>query len=276
MTTTGDTSSPSNRIKTKRPNTSGKTALVVVCQIAVIAALVGLWQLAAVLGWGRPVLVTSPGAVLEAFVTMASEGLLWPNYWATLGAALVALALAVLIGTPIGLLLGMLPFTAQVMNPIINALNGTPRIALAPVFIVIFGINASSKIALAFTLGVFVMILNAQAGMRAADSEVVRMLTVMGASKAKIVWTGMLPYAVPSLLAGVRLTIIFSLLGVVSQELIASRDGLGQLIARSAAAFDMASTYAVLILLVITAAILNLVGDQVEKRLLKWQPPRVR
>jgi NitT/TauT family transport system permease protein len=270
---TAATSRTASRSGTRRGPGRGA---VVLWQIVFIAALIGFWQLAATLGWGRPVLVRSPAAVVEAFFTMSASGVLWSNYAATLYAALIALVLAIVIGTPLGLLIGLSAFSSRVFNPILNAINATPRIALAPVFIVIFGIETPAKVALAFSLAVFVMVLNAQAGMQAADPESVRMLTVMGASRPEILWKAILPSAVPSLLAGARLTIIFSLLGVISSELIAAKDGLGQLIVRASAAFDMASTYAILILLVVTAAVLNLFGTLLERRLLRWQPPAVR
>ncbi|MTD12561.1 ABC transporter permease subunit [Nakamurella sp. YIM 132087] len=248
---------------------------VALWQLLFILVLIGIWQLAATFEWGRKVLVRSPKDVVEAFGTMSSSGELWSNYGASLQAALIALVLAIVIGAPVGLFIGSFPMVSRVFNPILNAVNATPRIALAPVFIVIFGINSTAKVALAFSLAVFVMIINAQAGMVAADQEAVRMLTVMGARKSEVLYKVILPAAVPSLVAGARLTVIFSLLGVISAELIAARDGLGQVITRASGSFDMAKVYAILILLVVTAAVLNALGNVAERRLLRWQPPRV-
>ncbi len=260
----------------RRKSKRAQFVKVVVAQLLLIVGVLGLWQLAAIFEWGRSVLVRSPIEVFQAFIEMSGSGELWGNYWATLWASLLALVISVAIGAPLGLVVGTLPFTSRVLTPIINALNATPRIALAPVLIVIFGIEPSAKVALAVSLAIFVVFLNALAGMQAADPEAVRMLTVMGANRGEILWKAILPSAVPSLIAGIRLAMIFSLLGVVSSELIASKDGLGQMIIRSSLMFDMAGSYAILILLVITAALLNLIGDWAERRLLRWQPPRVQ
>lgn len=245
-------------------------------QLLVIIAVIGIWQAAHVLGWGVQVVVQSPGAVLNALIELSGGGTLWPNYWATLQATIIGLVIAIVIGTPIGLALGLLPTVQRVVAPFLSALNAMPRIALAPVFIIVFGITMSAKVALSVSLVMFIMILNAIAGVAAADPEALRMMVTMGASKSQILRKVVLPSALPSILVGVRLGLIYSLLGVIASELIASADGLGQMIARSAGVFDLATVYAVLLLLMITAALFNTLSEIVERRLLRWQPPTAR
>ncbi len=245
-------------------------------QVLVILVAVGLWQIAHVFNWGVKVVVQSPGAVWQAFLALSGGGTLWPNYWATLQATGYGLLIAAVIGIPFGLMLGLLTTVQRVIAPFLSALNAMPRIALAPVFIIVFGITMSAKVALAVSLVVFIMILNAMAGVSAADPEAMRMMVTLGASKAKILRKVVLPAALPSILVGVRLGLIYSLLGVIASELIASADGLGQLIARSAGVFDLATVYAVLILLMITAAFFNTLSELAGRRLLRWQPPTAR
>ena len=242
-------------------------------QLAVIVVVLGIWQMAATFGWGVKVVVQSPSTVFKALVVLATGDTLWPNYWATLKATIVGLLIAVVIGTPLGLLLGLLPTAQRVVAPFLSALNAMPRIALAPVFIIVFGITMYAKVALAVSLVLFIMILNAIAGVSAADSEAVRMMATLGASKAQTLRMVVLPAAMPSILTGVRLGLIYSLLGVIASELIASADGLGQLIAKSAGVFDLATVYAVLFLLMVTAALFNSVSEYIGRRLLQWQPP---
>ena len=242
-------------------------------QLAVIVVVLGIWQMAATFGWGVKVVVQSPSTVFKALVVLATGDTLWPNYWATLQATIVGLLIAVVIGTPLGLLLGLLPTAQRVIAPFLSALNAMPRIALAPVFIIVFGITMYAKVALAVSLVLFIMILNAIAGVSAADSEAVRMMATLGASKAQTLRMVVLPAAMPSILTGVRLGLIYSLLGVIASELIASADGLGQLIAKSAGVFDLATVYAVLFLLMVTAALFNSVSEYIGRRLLRWQPP---
>ena len=242
-------------------------------QLLLVAVTIGFWQLAHLNGWGVKVVVQSPGAVLKALVELSSGGTLWPNYWATLQATLAGLAIAVVVGTPIGLALGLMPTVQRVVAPFLSAINAMPRIALAPVFIIVFGITMSAKVALSVSLVLFIMILNAMAGVSAADPEAMRMMVTLGASRAQILRKVVVPSAMPSILVGARLSLIYSLLGVIASELIASADGLGQLIARSAGVFDLATVYAVLLLLMVTAALFNTVSEVAGRRMLRWQPP---
>ncbi len=245
-------------------------------QIAVIAVVLAVWQLAHELKWGMPVVVQSPEAVFTALMKLAGGEVLWPNYWATIKATLIGLAIAVVIGTPIGLLLGILLGAQRVIAPFLSALNAMPRIALAPVFIIVFGIDMWAKVALSVSLVLFIMILNAMAGVSAADSEAMRMMKTLGATRSQILRKVVLPAALPSILVGVRLGLIYSLLGVIASELIASQDGLGQMIAGSAGVFDLATVYAVLLLLMVTAVLFNMASDAVGRVLLRWQPPPAR
>ena len=140
-------------------------------RLAVPPIAVGLWQLAYELNVGSRVLLPSPTAVWDAGLSLHRSGLLWSNLSSTLGAALEALALSALVGIPLGILLGMLPRTWAVLAPYLNALNSMPRIAFAPVFIVAFGIGQSSKIALGFSVAVFIFLMNARIGVLSADEE---------------------------------------------------------------------------------------------------------
>ncbi len=245
-------------------------------QFGVIVVVLALWHMAAVFGWGVKVVVQSPANVFKALWVLASGDTLWPNYWATLKATLVGLLIAIAIGTPLGLMLGLMPTVQRVIAPFLSALNAMPRIALAPVFIIVFGITMGAKVALAVSLVLFIMILNAIAGVSAADPEAMRMMATLGASKAQTLRMVVLPAAMPSILTGVRLGLIYSLLGVIASELIASADGLGQLIARSAGVFDLATVYAILLLLMVTAALFNSISEYLGRSLLRWQPPTAR
>ena len=247
-----------------------------VLQLIVIIVLLSLWQMAHVFGWGVQVVVQSPGSVFDALKTLVTGDTLWPNYWATIKATVIGLLIAVAIGTPIGLTLGLLTRVQRVVAPFLSAINAMPRIALAPVFIIVFGIDTSAKVALSVSLVMFIMILNSMSSVMAADPEALRMMTTLGATRAQTLRKVVLPAALPSILTGLRLSLIYSLLGVITSELIASKDGLGQIIARSAGVFDLATVYAVLFLLMITAVLFNSISEAVGRRLLRWQPPSTR
>jgi NitT/TauT family transport system permease protein len=242
-------------------------------QLLVLLGVLAVWQLVTMTNFGSPALRKGPAEVWAAFVTLWNQGLILPNLWATMQAVIVALVLAAIVGTAIGLTLALLPRTEEAFNPLISGLNSMPRVALAPVFIIAFGLGMMAKIALAFSIVVFMFILNARAGVKSADPDVLKLATAMGMSKWSTFWKVLLPVATPSIFAAIRLGLIYSLLGVVTSELISSRDGLGQLIAYYSSMFDMAAVYGILIMLAVIAALLNALTGWAERILLRWQAP---
>jgi NitT/TauT family transport system permease protein len=249
-----------------------RTAILVrAWQIVVIVAVLGLWQLTTTQQWVDPVLAKTPAETWAYLVEATGNGELGKNTWATLFAVLLAWVLAGAVGAAVGLTLGLLPRTERVVGPILEAFNAMPRIALAPVLIIYFGIGASAKVALAFSLAFFIVASGTRAGVRSADSELLRLSTIFGASRRQIVQTILLPGAVPSLFESLRLGLIYSLLGVVGSEIIGSQDGLGQLIAKYSGLFEMNAVYGILILLAVIATVFNQAMVILEERLLRWQ-----
>lgn len=243
-------------------------------QMLLLAALLGLWQLTYNFAGSNKLVVSNPQLVWEAFLAWQDKGTFWPDLWSTVSAALIALVASAVVGIAVGIGLALSPSVEAVVSPFLDAINAMPRIALAPVFVIYFGIGSTSKIVLAFTLVVFIITINTRAGVSSADPELLRLSVVMGASKWQRFCKVLLPVAVPSIFAGLRLGLIYSLLGVVGAELIASTAGLGQQISASSAAFDLGTVYAALIVLAIIAAAFNALSGRIEKAILRWQPPQ--
>lgn len=252
---------------------TGAASAIIAGRVLVLVVILGIWEFAARYGWVERTILPSPDETWHGFLALIQGGFLWPNLASTIEATVIALVLAGIPGAVIGLALALLPRTEAIVAPYLDALNSAPRIALAPVLIVIFGIGQAPKVFLAGTLVIFVVLMSARAGVHSADDDYLKLLTVMGASKFQVFMKALLPVSIPSIAAGLRLGLIYSLLGVVAMELIASRSGLGQLIAQYSAVFAMEKVYAILIVLVVIAAALNSATRYAERRLLAWQPP---
>ncbi|MFD1810673.1 ABC transporter permease [Rhodococcus gannanensis] len=259
-----------------RMRPSRETILVRIAQVALLLTLLALWDLSATRGWLDPVLAKSPGQAWDYFTGAVASGELWTNTQATMAAVLTAWVVAGAVGVAAGVALGLLPRTERVLTPFLEAINAMPRIALAPLFIVAFGINMSAKVALASTLVVFIVLAGARAGVRSTDAEWLRLSTILGAKKHQVFLKVLLPVATPAIFSALRLGLIYSLLGVIGSELISSRDGLGQLVASYSATFRMDAVYAILIMLALIAVALNQLMGMLERKLLRWQPPADR
>ena len=258
------------------PSERRLTLLVRLSQAAILVALVGAWHLVAANQWIEPVLAKTPGESWEYFTSAVDSGEIPSNLWATMTAVLISWVLASVAGVAVGVSLGLLPTIERITSPFLDAANAMPRLALAPLLIVVFGITTSAKVALAFTLVFFIVCSSARAGVKSADDEWLRLSTVLNASKTQVFWHILLPVATPGIFAGLRLGLIYSLLGVVGSELISSRDGLGQLVSIYSAQFRLEAVYTILILLAGIAVVLNQAMNFAERYLLRWQPPARR
>ncbi|MGW4823784.1 ABC transporter permease [Streptomyces sp. NPDC004227] len=245
-------------------------------QVVLLLTWLGLWQWTTSAGVLDPVLSKTPGQSWHYVMTAIQSGELWSNTKATMAAVLLAWVVAGIAGVIAGLALGLLPTGERILTPYLEALNSMPRIALAPLFIVAFGIGLWAKVALASTLVFFIVLSGARAGVRSADAEWLRLSAVLGANSFQLFTKIFFPVATPAIFAALRLGLIYSLLGVVGSELISAKDGLGQLIANYSNIFQMEAVYAILILLALIAVILNQLMGAIEARLLSWQPPEER
>jgi NitT/TauT family transport system permease protein len=248
----------------------GRTVLVLACQIATAVVLVGVWQLAASLGWANPVYVGSPALIATELWDNTRNGLFFREALPTLSAIVVSFLFAASAGIAAGVLLHEVDFLDKVLAPFIAAINGVPRIALAPVTIVWFGLGMASKVALAFSLVVFIVLVTTEAALRNVDSDLVRLCRSLGASKLKTLTSVKLPWALPGIFAGLRLGLLYAIVSVIVNEMIASPDGLGQLIALYSNTFQISRMFAVLVFTSIATILADAGLQRIERRLRIW------
>lgn len=265
------TKAPKNKNKPPRSLTGWR---LLAARFAVLIAWLVIWQVTVSSGRMPPVLNVSPADVATFIKTTLDNGELVTATIATMYATLIAFVLASFVGVVVGIGLGLMPRTERVLTPYLDALNAMPRIALAPVFIIAFGITTSAKVALAFTLVVFILMSNSRAGIRSADPDVLRLSTVLGASKLQMFFKVMLPVAVPSIFAGLRLGLIYALLGVTTAEIIGSKVGLGQLIMKYSGMYQLEGVFGILLVLAVLAAVINTLMAVLENWILRYQPPQ--
>lgn len=256
-----------------RTRRGSRSQVILRCwQLLVLLALLGLWQLVVSLRLVDPIIAKSPEQVFAFLHESWTSGELWHNTVATMEAVFIAFVLASVVGVVLGITLGLLRGVERVLTPFFDAANAMPRIALAPVFIVALGIGIAAKVALAFSIVVFIVVSAAQAGVRSADPEVLRMSAVFGITKPQLFYKVLLPVSVPAIFSGLRLGLVYALLGVIGSEIIASQEGLGQLISLYSGEFRMDAVYGILIVLAVIASILNMITAAAERWLLRWRP----
>jgi NitT/TauT family transport system permease protein len=243
-------------------------------RVLVGVVIVGLWQLTVEFTILDPTVTSNPSDVASYLYDALGTSLLWTNLGATMQAMVIAFVLASSVGVVVGITLALLPRFERVVAPYLDAINAMPRIALAPVFVVGFGLTINAKIALAFSIVLFIVITAARAGVRSVDVDIMRLAAVLGTTRRQMFTKVLFPVAVPSIFGGLRLAVVYSLLGVVTSELIASRNGIGQMLQQHASLFEIHGVYGLLIVLAVVASLLNNLMARLEKWMLRWQAPQ--
>lgn len=241
-------------------------------RIVTLAAFLGLWQIAATRGWVDPLLVGTPSGIAVYLQNNFFKGgaLLADFGWTMLG-TLIAFALGTLAAIATGVLFVVSPRVERAFEPILAAVNSMPRIALAPLFLIWFGLGLASKVAIGFSLCYFIVLSSTVAGGRSVSQDHTVLATTLGASAWRRFIHFTLPTAVPTLFAGLRLGLVYSLLGVVGGEIIASEHGLGQQLSLLSSQFNTNGVLGILVLLALTGASINALMNLLENALLKWQ-----
>ncbi len=245
---------------------------VVIARTMLCCGILGAWQLAVSSGLIDAFWVSSPVLVAAELWHLSVSGELLTDVWMTVSEALIAFVVSSALGVVSGLLLSRSPFWDEVMAPIIVALNSLPRIALAPLIILWCGVGVTAKVATAFSLVYFILLVNTLGGAKNVDNDIMTIAQLMGASKRDLLWKVTLPSALPWIFAALSIALTYSLLGVIVAEILASNQGLGYLIAASAGNFNTAGVFAALVVLAIIAWAFSTGMRKLEARLLRWKP----
>jgi len=245
---------------------------VLMARALVLAAILAVWQASVSTGLVDAFWVSSPVLVVAELWRLIASGELIGDVTITVIEALIAFVVSSGLGIVAGLLLARSPFWDEVLAPIVLALNSLPRVALAPLIILWFGIGVVAKVVTAFTLVFFILLVNTLGGAKNVDNDILTIARVMGASDRDILWKVTFPSALPWIFAGLNLGLTYSLLGVIVAEILASNQGLGYVIASSAATFNTAGVFAGLITLSVVASLFSAIMRKVETRLLRWKP----
>lgn len=248
------------------------TTLTLFDRLATLAVCLGLWQIAASRGWVNQLLIGSPmGIVAYLRDNLAKDGVLVVDFGWTMLGTLIAFALGTLAALATGVLFVMSPRLERAFEPMLAAVNSMPRIALAPLFLIWFGLGLASKVAIGLSLCYFIVLSSTVAGGRSVSQDHVVLAATLGAGPWRKFIHFTLPTAVPTIFAGLRLGLVYSLLGVVGGEIIASEHGLGQQLSLLSSQFNTDGVLGILLLLALTGASINGLMNLLESALLRWR-----
>jgi NitT/TauT family transport system permease protein len=238
-------------------------------RLLLIVGLVILWEFGARL-LGDPLFMSAPSQTVAALVGFLDDPKVLEAIDTTLWELVVAFALSVAVGLPLGLFIGLQRFAFGSLFPIVLFAYATPQATILPLVILAFGIGSESKIAFGFTHAIFPIIVNVVAGVQGIRPLYVDAARSMGAGRRQIVWNVVIPHAVPSFFTGLRLAMTADLLGVLLAELFVSQEGVGHFTRLFTSSFQPQKLFAIIAALAAIAVVLNELCRRVERHMSRW------
>ncbi len=238
---------------------------------ATLIGLIALWQAGAMAGLIDTLFLPPPFAIATALWNLAVSGELWKHFSASLMRLAIGWSAGTVAGLALGLAVGLTTILRSPGMAVVSALFPIPKIALVPLFIIWFGIGEGSKdITLAF--GVFFpTVINTAAGVDAVPRSLIRMGQSFGLSRAAIIAKIVLPGALPSILAGFRITAAIAIILLVAAEMIGADRGIGSFVLAAGNLYDTDNLMAGIVVLSLMGLAVSFVLGRLEKRLLRWR-----
>ena len=249
---------------------------VVLLRTAILVAFLGGWEVAGRFNWIDPFFYAMPSSIVMRLVDWivegTSEGPLWYHLWVTMEESLIGFFTGSVAGIVIGIALGRNRMASDVCSIYIKLINSVPRVVLAPIFILLFGLGLASKVALAFVMVFFVVFSNAFQGVREADRAMIANARILGASDWQLTKSVIVPSAMSWIFASLHVSFGFAIIGAIVGEFVGARYGIGLLINIAKGSFDAAGMYAAIVLVMLVALAAEYIMTLIENRLARWRP----
>jgi len=239
--------------------------------VVLIGVFGGLWEWAAATGRLNLLFFSSPSAIVGALIDGIRGDLITLHARYTLLAVFFGFVGAAVAGIAVAFILSQFAYVRKLLNPFFTALNSLPRVALAPLFVMWFGIGLFSHVVMAASLTFFVVFANTMAGIESIDQDHLLLARLQGATRWQTFSLFIVPSALPSIFVGLELGFIFGMLGTVSGEMIVGEAGFGVQLQRDAGIFNTKGYFATLLLLVLISAALSGLFQVAKRRLIRWQ-----
>ena len=242
---------------------------------ASIALLLAVWQFLPVLvpmKAGTKLFVAVPSQIAGTLWTMFATGAIWQPLGVSAEAFVVGLGIAILVGLPLGILLGRSSVLAAMCDPFVTAFNATPRLVFLPLLLLWFGLGLWSKVAIVFLGALFPLLINTYEGVRNADKILINVVRSFGAGEWDIARLVVVPNALAFIIVGLRLAIGRAVLGVVVAEFFGAQDGLGVVMVRAASEFKVDVVFSGLIVFAALSLIMTGLVKLLEQHFSRWRP----
>ncbi len=239
-----------------------------------VVIVVAIWEFAWSRGWISPLFFSGPSAIAKQFWYTLREGTLLADLAFSGKNFAFGFALALVAGVVLGVIVGWYRRARLVLDPFLNALYATPRIAMIPLIIIWFGIDYKSKVFIVFISAFFPILVNTVGGIRTLDRDLLRAARAFCASDWQIFKTLAIPASVPFILTGVRQGVALGLIGVVVGEMFGGSEGIGFMVAYGGQTFQTDTLFVGVIIIAFAGIVLTSIAERLERHFSRWRPER--
>ncbi len=257
-----------------RNGTNGLTGFhYLVMRTTLFVLILLVWEALARTGVINPFYSSQPSRILLDLPDFYHNGDLVKHTSVTLREALWGLAFGTIAGIIVAFILGLIDMLGKVLEPLVTALYGIPKLALAPIFVLWFGLGIESKVIMSGLLVFFLVFFSTYGGIKSVDRNILTAVRLMGANRLQLIQKVILPASVPWILAGVRGGLGASLIGAIVGEYMGASAGLGWMISYATSFFQVDRVMSCIFILFFTGIVFNTLLKYFERVLLKWRPP---
>ena len=219
----------------------------------------------------NPFFFTKPSLIAEAFKEQIQGAKLWHDLAISSRAFLWGFSFAVIVGIPVGLVMGWRRRVEYALDPFLTAMYASPLVALAPLLIIVFGVGVLGKAALVFLLSVFPFVFNVFAGVKSTDALLINVIRSFGGTEKDLYFKVILPSTMPYLIAGARLAIGRGLVGIIVGEFYAASEGIGFAISQAGDTYRLPDMFVGIIILSVIAVVLTEAMRRLELTVAPWR-----
>ena len=245
--------------------------MVRIYQILLGVIMIGVWQGGVSAGVLDKFFFSRPSDIAQRVWTLFAGGTVWAHLGTTLAEALLSFGIGAALGILLGFVLARRPLLAAVCDPYLRVANSLPRVVLAPIFLLWFGLGIWSKVALGVTVVFFIVFFNTYQGVREVDPVLINNVRMLGASERQLTRHVLLPSALGWIFSSLHISIGFAIIAVVVGEYLGAARGIGYMIAQAEGVFDTTGVFAGMTILAGFVLLVGAVVSRVEKRLVRWK-----
>jgi NitT/TauT family transport system permease protein len=241
-------------------------------QLALVLATLGAWEVLVRMEVIDEFFFPLPSDIFRTVWIWVSSGFIFPHLWVTMQEAVLAFVVGAAAGLFFGFLLARVRFLDRLFEPFVQMFNALPRVVLAPIFLLWFGLGIWSKVAFGFTLVFFIVFFNTLEGVKSVDRVLIDNARMLGASEKQLLRHVFIPSALTWIFSSLHISVGFAITGAVVGEYLGASAGVGYAIAQAQGVFDTKGVFAGMFILMIAVLIIDLLVNRLERHLLRWRP----